>query len=711
MSAPLLISQEISVPSRVLIAPANLPISHEIIRQLNRLTGFEILSVKDPGHIDILIQFVSSSYKDQNLSADKIITVDLRSLSGPITESAAQIISKFVYGYSPLSDLLPEPATVTVEKKPVKVRLTPVRNVSDKTAIAKKPIVYALFYLFLAPFTPWILFLFQLIILAGFSYCAVKTFSPMCAKPAAKLVDFISYQSPAVFGSRELFDKFGLPVDVTAHALQDFSDVTQNLSQLNTTTADLFSGFFKKGIDRSSLDSLPFRINSANDSLAYFQSDLKELYQSSSKPAPVILQLAEKIITLRSSLTHLQTLLPDLPVLLGYEKKITYLVLLQDHTEIRPTGGLLDSFLLATVENGQLLDVQGYTTSFSDSQLHGIVEPPLLYKQITGASQWYLHDSNWDPDFPLSAQRAAWFINKEYSRQPDAVISVNSTLLTYLLPHQNYLSNYLSQVKPSGSGSISYLLKTVQDYISEIPAFTLQEQQQTSQVIFSQLSTGQIALSPQSFLAPSLSVLGWNGGLANPPCSGSACFADYFYAVDTNLGGNKSDVSINRHQEISLKFSPAVISASYRLTYQNSPLTSGWPAGNHKNFLRLYLPSQITVDQLLVNGQPVQNTQYSLYFDHGFTVLGVLVETPPQKTSLIELLAHQQLPQTSFRYQLVMPHQPGLLSLPVDISFSYPSDWQVTSYQTPSVASAGSLRYNTSSSAPQVINLDFTLNK
>lgn len=706
MPAARLISQEVSGPLRVLILPASLPIAQEIKRQLSSLPIVEVVENPDSQPVDIFVGISSPFLSSFNVSASKRIIVDPQSFSPPLRDTAAEIISKFIYGYQvQLEEIAPEPEVAPLPSLENYFVPSPPAT-SNKTAWKWIP------YFLLLPLFPWILLIFQIVLLAGFSYCALKTFSISCARPAAKIAEFIEYQMPAALGSKELFNKLGYPPELVVNTLQDLSDVAVSRQQLNNLAGTLFKQFFSTGVDRSLLDSLLFSVNTANESMAYFQSGLKDLYLNSPHPPQFIIPLAEEVSEKRNSLSRLQELSPELPRLLGFGKKLTYLTLLQDHTELRPTGGFLDSYILSTVENGKMLDSYGVTARISDSQLRGTVDPPALFKQITGQSQWYLRDSNWDPDFISTSNRAAWFVSKEYSRDIDVVLALNTSSFSRISAFGNdYLSKYLSQAKPNLPENDSYILASVQNQISNFAHFSTEESSLAASEVLAEFESRQILVSPQTFSSSVLSQLAWNGGLSQQSCTAANCVADYFYPVDTNLGGNKSDAYLSRRQQISINLSPGQAKYSYKLTYRNQPLGSAWLSGVHKNFLRLYLPPSLVFEGLLLDSKPIAQKDIYRYMDHGFLVVAFMSETPVNQVSLVELLASQPLPAASFHYQLSLPRQPGVAGYPLEISYSYPSNWQVTAYKTPSVASAGSLRYNMSLSSPQLINLDFSISQ
>ncbi|MCD6225716.1 DUF4012 domain-containing protein, partial [bacterium] len=108
---------------------------------------------------------------------------------------------------------------------------------------------------------------------------------------------------------------------------------------------------------------------------------------------------------------------PFLDWLTGREQPRRFLVLLQNNMELRPTGGFIGSLAVLQFTDGQLIDFKVNDVYQADGQLKGHVEPPAPIKNILGEGGWYLRDSNWSPDFPVSAQRAAWFYRKETGQE------------------------------------------------------------------------------------------------------------------------------------------------------------------------------------------------------------------------------------------------------------------------------------------------------
>jgi hypothetical protein len=134
-------------------------------------------------------------------------------------------------------------------------------------------------------------------------------------------------------------------------------------------------------------------------------------------------------------------LAPLLPALLGRDRDATYLLLLQDPGELRPTGGFIGNYGLATVRNGAVT-----ATVFQDVYLVDLpylaARRPLPHpfdRHFPQATAWGLRDSNAWPDFPTSARAAIELAAAEgIAPRVDGVIAITpetvASLLTVLGP-------------------------------------------------------------------------------------------------------------------------------------------------------------------------------------------------------------------------------------------------------------------------------------
>lgn len=117
--------------------------------------------------------------------------------------------------------------------------------------------------------------------------------------------------------------------------------------------------------------------------------------------------------------------------LLGGNGPRTYLFLLQNNQEMRATGGFIGSYAIIDISQGIIrrFFVDGIFNP--DGQLKENIVPPKPIQKISAG--WSLHDSNWFPDFPTSAEKAIFFYEKTGGPTVDGVITLTPTVMQKLL--------------------------------------------------------------------------------------------------------------------------------------------------------------------------------------------------------------------------------------------------------------------------------------
>src|SRR3989344_4815852 len=139
---------------------------------------------------------------------------------------------------------------------------------------------------------------------------------------------------------------------------------------------------------------------------------------------------ASELNKLSNSALELTNLLAQLVMTSG---KVTYLVLLQNNTELRPGGGFIGNFALVEIEDKKIKDISVEDIYTIDGQLKEKLEPPKELKDKLGVDNFYLRDSNWSLDFELNAQTARDFYKKETGCDVDGVVAIDLTFIQDLL--------------------------------------------------------------------------------------------------------------------------------------------------------------------------------------------------------------------------------------------------------------------------------------
>ena len=134
---------------------------------------------------------------------------------------------------------------------------------------------------------------------------------------------------------------------------------------------------------------------------------------------------------LREGVAQLDRLLPllengvqgamALPELLGGDRPRTYLVLVQNDDELRPTGGFISGVARVVVAGGEVIHLTFEDSYAVDDFSKAYPVAPRPMREVMGPVPWVFRDSNWSPDFPTAAEMALQLYRLRYDVEADGV--------------------------------------------------------------------------------------------------------------------------------------------------------------------------------------------------------------------------------------------------------------------------------------------------
>lgn len=410
--------------------------------------------------------------------------------------------------------------------------------------------------------------------------------------------------------------------------------------------------------------------------------------------------------------------------LLGYKSKKVYLMLFQNNMELRATGGFIGSFGLLTLEKGKLVNFEVQDVYAADGQLKGHVEPPEKLREHLGEANWYLRDSNWDPDFPTSAQRAEWFLDKELNTRVDGVLAVDLDTVRELIGVVGPIkisdfnvtvdkNNFYEKTQfyaennffPGSTQKKDFLTAVTRELISK-----LRESSAQAVSIAHVLSNSFSGRHILGFLhnkdsQSAISQLGWDGGLKNSKCKvqNSKCLEDYLMVVDNNVGVNKANYGLSRSFLLNNTINKDEITHELTVSYLNKSSAQN----GYKNYLRLYVPSGAVLSSVVILNSTTgerKAVQTDVSKEHERDVFGTLVEVPQGQTR-----------QVLFSWQIPNPHgakslaflwqkQPGTGEDPINILYKSSDNLKIRLTPAASLTQGDVVGYNTTFSGDLQIN-------
>jgi hypothetical protein len=322
------------------------------------------------------------------------------------------------------------------------------------------------------------------------------------------------------------------------------------------------------------LAQLVFILNEAQPDLAQTNQSVQRLATARSQIGATA-DLPWRIQTLLTQLDEWLPLAQDglklslvLPQIAGIEGPRHYLILAQNEDELRATGGFISGAGLVVVENGRIT-----TLNFQDAYLvdnwqdkpYEVLTAGPLY-EFMNLELFLFRDANVWPDFPTSAETAMNLFSYGLDLPPmDGAIAIDQQFLQLLLDvtgpvtipgdnitinKQNLITNlrdawaidegqavreWISSRKAFLGPFASALKdKLVSDFADLDPLHLVRNMSQA-------VETGHLQMYMRDeAVAATLAEIGWDGRL-QPPID-----HDYLLALDTNVGYNKVNASIQR---------------------------------------------------------------------------------------------------------------------------------------------------------------------
>jgi len=353
--------------------------------------------------------------------------------------------------------------------------------------------------------------------------------------------------------------------------------------------------------------------------------------------------------------------------MMGYPQPKTYIVLLQNADEMRPTGGFIGAVGVMRFDGGELTDqafqdVYTFDRSASSTLLGSAPEP---LKRELGVDAWYLRDSNWSPDAPQTAERISrlfqdqgWLaasVSSTHVDLADGVIFLEPGVFASLLRFTGPITVYGTTF--SADGFFEQLQYAVEvGFVKQgIPV----EERKKIMVTLGNAIVARLADEParrwmdlfdlgldafvhrdvmvvmrDPSLGRAFDVRGWSGRARTAD-------QDELWVVDANLAALKTDGVMSKEVHYSVDASdPVGLVATVRLNYTNTNRAITWKYTRYRDYVRVFVPegselisSEGAMAKDLNQGQGrVLPGQVDVMKDLGKTVFGAFWSIEPGET-------------------------------------------------------------------------------
>jgi hypothetical protein len=440
----------------------------------------------------------------------------------------------------------------------------------------------------------------------------------------------------------------------------------------------------------------------------------------------------DSAVAASSFFANIESLVALSPHLAGFDgAPRTYLLLFQNDTELRPTGGFIGSYGILRVKDGRMVDFKIDDTYNLDNRApkQGRPTSPEPLKDYLGQPTWYFRDVNWSPDFPETAMRALQFYRDEGGvGAPNAVIAVTTKTLVDILKITAPIRVGARQFSAENVIDTLQLATEVDYHKQGIPTaerkaiigvlgqalaermgtLSLYELRDVLHVLKNNLDQKNILIydthpeAQQKYLARN-----WGGEIKQVE-------TDYLMVVDANLGSLKTDPAVSRTIRYAVNQNDdGQYIADLTVTYDHAGQFN-WKTTRLRNYVRIYVPEGSalrTATGFMVREKMNQPGSVAVSRDHGKTVFAGFVSVEPGETKTLRL--QYVLPSdivtsttSSNLYELYVQKQPGAAphELMVTGPAIKPTDWSPRSLGA-SLTKTGQMSWDTKLATDQQFSL------
>lgn len=389
-----------------------------------------------------------------------------------------------------------------------------------------------------------------------------------------------------------------------------------------------------------------------------------------------------------------------MPALTAVDGKKSYLILLQNNLELRPTGGFIGSYGKLDFENGRLSNILVDDIYNLDGGLKDVIEPPQELKSDLGVTRWYLRDSNYDPDFPTSARQAEFFYKRESGQQVNGVIAMDlaasGKLLSAVggldLPEygehvdgNNLFERAISHAEvgffPGSQAKKNYLVSLQSQLFNKVFYLSKQNWPAIITAIGESLEQKHLmAYLSDPYMFSYVTSSNWAGVLPRGGQSKEGEVMDFLAVNESNMGANKSNFYLERKFKLETSLTKeGIVMHKLHINYANNSPSEVFPAGIYKNRLRVFLPLGTKITKALF-GETDITGKLAGFSDYGRSAYSIYLQIAPKETKQLILEYSLSNPITftgdSSVYKLDVLKQSGTDKDPFEWQLSVPINFK-----------------------------------
>ncbi|MHC1716569.1 MAG: DUF4012 domain-containing protein [Candidatus Dojkabacteria bacterium] len=363
-----------------------------------------------------------------------------------------------------------------------------------------------------------------------------------------------------------------------------------------------------------------------------------------------VLEMKDLITKVESGTKTFQETISFLPDVLGVDGRKRYLILFQNESELRSTGGWLSSYGIVGIEGGQIREIfvdDIYNVEGTLRSLGKRYVPPKSMANALEITEWPFSLVNWSPDLSETHMASEQFIRDiGKGNTLDGVITLDIAVIQKLLdkwegievPGESQLvtsENIYAKIfemhrdfTPGSTEKATFLANLANEMVKKLLSQNISGLMGLSDVLLSSLNEKHLQVNLRNTDALNFfSSRNWAGTLDSK-------YNDAPIPIDWNWGGNKANLYLDKSYNLSVAIKDEdTVDFTYSISVENNSSSTEYPEGDYVNYQRIYIPSEAKI--LKIAG--VKDNKYDIYRESGFKVIGGWFNIPIKTTATLEI--------------------------------------------------------------------------
>lgn len=466
------------------------------------------------------------------------------------------------------------------------------------------------------------------------------------------------------------------------------------------------------------LDSLVFakdKINNAQRLLdevdiSILPPDKKELFLEFKNKIPQFQEFTDGAITYSEFLLYV----------VGDKSKREYLVLFQNNSELRPTGGFPGTYGVLRFNQGYLEEIFVDDIYNPDGQIKKNIIPPEELQHITPT--WGMRDANWFADFPVSAKKTMEMYELDGGSSVDGVFTFTPTMMikilkiigpiempeyNVVLDSNNFLPLVQAEVEYGDNKEINQPKKIIVDFTPKFIEELARQDKEDWVKIFQILMEGMTQKHILAYLKePSMQKVVLENDFAGEV---KKTEEDFLLVTHSNVKGSKTDAVIRNSLDIETSIDGRFVEHTLKITRSHGGGNTPYGFYNRQNpdYVRVLVPegselisikgnSLISINpiidysslenrQIFVSDPDLKRYEFEAINRKGIKVFkesgkkgfGFWMLTDPQETKTVTLKYKSPITTEDGEYSMIIQKQSGTVADKLRFSFVPPNDKQI----------------------------------